>query len=71
MGKRWRFACVVLVAVHASVAGAQHVVTESGAISGLRENGLDVYKGIPFAAPAGGRLALASPATCHILDWHA
>jgi hypothetical protein len=65
MRKRWRFACVVLVAVQASVAGAQHVVTESGTISGLR------LQRNPIRCPADGRLALASPGTCHILDWHA
>ena len=62
MRKRWLFACVVLVAVQASVAGAQHVVTESGAISGVRENGLDVYKGVPFAAPPVGDLRWRPPA---------
>jgi para-nitrobenzyl esterase len=57
MRKRWRFACVALVAVQvATVAGAQRVVTEAGAISGLRENGFDVYKGIPFAVPPVGDL---------------
>ncbi|MFZ0808194.1 MAG: carboxylesterase family protein [Candidatus Sulfotelmatobacter sp.] len=61
MRKRWLFACVVLVAVQASVAGAQHVVTESGSISGLLENGLDVYKGIPFAAPPVGDLRWRPP----------
>jgi para-nitrobenzyl esterase len=62
MRKRWRFACVVWVAVQvATVAGAQRVVTESGAISGSRENGLDVYKGIPFAAPPVGDLRWRSP----------
>jgi para-nitrobenzyl esterase len=68
MRKRWRFACVVLVAVQvASVARAQRVVTESGAISGLRENGLDVYKGIPFAAPPVGDLRWRPPV--HAASW--
>ena len=68
MPKRWRFGCVVLVAVQvASVAGAQRVVTESGAISGLRENGLDVYKGIPFAAPPVGDLRWRPPV--HATSW--
>jgi len=68
MRRRWRFACVVLVAVQvASVAGAQRVVTESGAISGLRENGLEVYKGIPFAAPPVGDLRWRPPV--HAAPW--
>jgi carboxylesterase type B len=69
---RWKFTFVfVAVAVLASAAVAQHVLTESGTISGIRENGLSVYKGIPFASPPGGRLALARPGTCRTLDWHA
>jgi len=68
MRKRLRFACVVLVAVLvAGVAVAQRVVTESGAISGLRENGLDVYKGIPFAAPPVGDLRWRPPV--HTAAW--
>jgi para-nitrobenzyl esterase len=68
MRKRWRFACAVFVAVQmASVAGAQRVVTESGAISGSRENGLDVYKGIPFAAPPLGDSRWRPPA--HAESW--
>jgi len=62
MRQRWRLACVLFVTVQAaSVAGAQRIVTESGAISGLRENGLDVYKGIPFAAPPMGDLRWRPP----------
>ena len=30
--------------------------TESGAISGVRESGLHIYKGVPFAAPPVGDL---------------
>src|ERR1700757_1359810 len=68
MRKRWRFACAVFVAVQmASVAGAQRVVIESGAISGLRESGLDVYKGIPFAAPPVGDLRWRPPV--HAASW--
>lgn len=68
MRKRWRFACVVLVAVQvAGVAVAERVVTESGAISGLRENGLDVYKGIPFAAPPVDDLRWRPPV--HAASW--
>jgi para-nitrobenzyl esterase len=33
-----------------SIAVAQTVRTKAGALSGIRENGLDVYKGVPFAA---------------------
>jgi para-nitrobenzyl esterase len=62
-----RFACVVLAVQVATVAVAQRVVTETGAISGLRENGLDVYRGIPFAAPPVGDLRWRPPV--HAAAW--
>jgi para-nitrobenzyl esterase len=62
MRKQWRFAGVVVVAFQlASVLLAQQVVTESGAISGVRESGLSVYKGIPFATPPLGDLRWRPP----------
>jgi para-nitrobenzyl esterase len=36
--------------------------TESGAISGVHENALSVYKGVPFAAPPTGDLRWRAPA---------
>jgi para-nitrobenzyl esterase len=41
--------------------------TESGAISGVRESGLTVYKGVPFAAPPVGALRWRPPA--HVAPW--
>jgi para-nitrobenzyl esterase len=44
-------------------AGATHpVLTESGALSGVREHGLSVYKGVPFAAAPLGDLRWRAPA---------
>ena len=40
---------------------AQSVVTESGALSGVREHGLTVYKGIPFASAPLGDLRWRAP----------
>src|SRR5580704_868171 len=38
------------------------IATEAGAISGVREGGLSVYKGVPFAAPPVGDLRWRAPA---------
>jgi para-nitrobenzyl esterase len=68
MRNRRRLAGVVLAAMHlASVAGAQRAVTESGVVSGVRENGLSIYKGVPFAVPPVGDLRWRPPA--RVASW--
>jgi para-nitrobenzyl esterase len=53
----------VLAAVGAAgdAGAAQPVLTESGALSGVREHGLVVYKGVPFAAAPLGDLRWRDP----------
>jgi para-nitrobenzyl esterase len=68
MRKQWRFVGVVVAAVQlAGFAGAQQVLTESGTISGLRANGVSIYKGVPFAAPPVGDLRWRPPV--HSASW--
>lgn len=68
MRKRWQFVGVIVAAVQlASFAVTQQVLTESGAISGLRESGLSIYKGVPFAAAPVGDLRWRPPV--HVAPW--
>jgi para-nitrobenzyl esterase len=68
MRKQWGFVGIVVVAAQlAGFAVSQQVLTESGAISGLRTNGVSVYKGVPFAAPPVGDLRWRPPV--HVPSW--
>ena len=44
-----------------SIAQSPMVRTDSGAISGVREGGLNIYRGVPFAAPPVGELRWRPP----------
>jgi para-nitrobenzyl esterase len=52
---------VVLATSAITLAQSPKALTESGAISGLRQSGLSVYKGVPFAAPPIGDLRWRPP----------
>ena len=59
---------VVALATSAiALAQSPKAVTESGAISGVHESGLSVYKGVPFATPPVGDLRWRPPA--HVPSW--
>jgi para-nitrobenzyl esterase len=58
---------VVLVTSAMNLAQGLKVLTESGAISGIRESGLSIYKGVPFAAPPVGDLRWRPPAP--VVPW--
>jgi hypothetical protein len=62
---------VVLATPAITLAQSPTTSTESGAISGIREDGLSIYKGVPLCGPAGRRLALAASGTRCTLDWNA
>ena len=45
----------------ATISVAQQAITESGVVFGIHESGLNIYKGVPFAAPPIGDLRWRPP----------
>jgi para-nitrobenzyl esterase len=61
-GKHGLLLAALIAAAQAVNAAAPQVVTQAGAISGISERGLSVFKGVPFAAPPVGDLRWRAPA---------
>ena len=60
---------LIVLSATAAITLAQNpkTSTESGTISGIHENGLSIYKGVPFAAPPVGDLRWRLPV--HLAPW--
>jgi para-nitrobenzyl esterase len=52
---------IIAIVIAAGVSNAAQVKTENGLVEGTQEDGLAVYRGIPFAAPPVGDLRWRAP----------
>ncbi len=66
MGWFWRAGLAAIAAcVSLGCAVAEPVMTDAGALQGLREGRLAIYRGVPFAAPPVGDLRWRDPQPVH------
>jgi para-nitrobenzyl esterase len=59
--KRRTLSFLVVIASLWSIASAAAIPTEGGLLEGVQENGIGVFKGVPFAAPPIGSLRWRAP----------
>jgi para-nitrobenzyl esterase len=60
---RWWIGCLTALALSANPALAAPVQTTTGLVEGTAEDGLSVYRGLPFAAPPVGEKRWRAPTT--------
>jgi para-nitrobenzyl esterase len=60
---RWWIAFLAVLALSANEAQAAPVKTTAGLVEGTVEEGLSVYRGVPFAAPPVGDRRWRPPAS--------
>jgi para-nitrobenzyl esterase len=68
MRRQWLLIALGAAALTANSGAAEPVQTASGRVSGVHEDELTVYKGVPFAAPPIGDLRWRPPAPAP--SWH-
>lgn len=56
-----RWVVAIVCCLLAPIGAAESISTQNGLVSGTREEGLTVYRGIPFAAPPVGELRWRAP----------
>ena len=59
--RRWSMTAVLLLAAVAAPVAAQQVATAEGRVRGIAEEGAEVFKGVPFAAPPVGEFRWRPP----------
>ncbi len=60
---------LALLPIKAALADINEAIVTGGTVSGTAENGISMFKGIPFAAPPVGELRVESARPRQVLVW--